>query len=63
MLERMTIKLDSPVMNALKTLATAELRDFRLQAALIIRQELEHKGFVFEINQGIPPALENETDA
>jgi len=44
--ERMTVNLDVHDMRALQVLAAGEFRDFRLQAVLIIHQELERRGLL-----------------
>jgi hypothetical protein len=51
-LRRITIILTSSERDALRLLAFQERRDTRQQAALIIRQALEHRGLLpIEINQ------------
>jgi hypothetical protein len=51
-LRRITVILTSGERDALRLLAFQERRDTRQQAALIIRQALEHRGLLpIEINQ------------
>lgn len=46
MMERFTIKITSQEREALQRLADKELRDFREQAHLIIKQTLESQGLL-----------------
>jgi hypothetical protein len=46
MMERFTIKITSQEREALQRLAEKELRDFREQAHLIIKQTLENQGLL-----------------
>jgi hypothetical protein len=46
MMERFTIKITSQEREALQRLAEMELRDFREQAHLIIKQTLENQGLL-----------------
>lgn len=50
MLERITLRLHSQEIEALQNLAIAEYRDFRSQAAFIIRKELERRGLIGHID-------------
>ena len=43
---RFTVKMKKEEVEALEKIAACELRDFRSQAALIIRQELEVRGLL-----------------
>lgn len=43
---KITISLETDVIQALKHYAWDEYRYYRIQAALIIRQELERKGYL-----------------
>ncbi|MCL4490115.1 MAG: hypothetical protein M1570_18585 [Chloroflexi bacterium] len=49
---RLTVPLDAEENKALWRLATAEKRDPRAQAALIIRQELERRGLLSKVEEG-----------
>jgi len=49
LMERFTLFLSNQEMQALEACATTELRNFREQARLIIRQELERKGFLLAV--------------
>ena len=46
MMPKFTIQISEDELRALKTVADGELRDFRDQARLIIRSELERRGFL-----------------
>lgn len=43
---RVSIQLDDEVISALRILAKREMRDYRKQAALIIREELARQGLI-----------------
>ncbi len=51
MMERFTIKITRQEREALQRLADKELRDFREQAHLIIKQTLENKGLLISGNK------------
>ncbi len=51
---RLTFTLQKDEKDALRILAAREYRDYRAQAALIIRQELERRGLLAQLE---PPAL------
>lgn len=51
---RLIFTIQKDEKDALRTLAAREYRDYRAQAALIIRQELERRGLLPQIE---PPAL------
>ena len=46
MMEKVTLRFDPDELKALQYLASVERRDFRSQAAFIIRQELVRRGFL-----------------
>jgi hypothetical protein len=43
---RFTVKMPKEEVEALEKIAEVELRDFRAQAALIIREELQRRGLL-----------------
>lgn len=51
-MERITLFLSTQEMDALESIAAMELRGFREQARLIIRQELERRGLLSEKHDG-----------
>ncbi len=58
-MSRITITLSDEEKTALRTLSEKEFRDPRMQAALIIRRELEKQGLV----ESVSPVNENEPKA
>lgn len=52
MLEKMTVRLNAQEMEALRNFAISEYRDFRSQAALIIRRELMRTGYLVRLPPG-----------
>lgn len=60
-MERFVVRLETCEMKALSRLAHIERRDFRDQAALIIRQDLEQRGLIAESVPEESPRSEPQT--
>ena len=56
---RITLTLEMPEKNALIKMAAKELRDPRYQAVLILRRELERRGFLPVTDPALPVEVQN----